>query len=292
MMTRTFVGFYPVKDFLNFNEKNSIILVGVPVEKAKATPGGSKKAPKEIRKQSLEFSGISSEFDISNCKTSFYDIGDIDSTKEVDKLNQLWKKVSSNNNKLIAIGGDHSITYDMLATAPWDNKTAVIWLDAHADLNDEYPPNVFYSHGTVFANLKKDMKIEGHQMLLIGGHAYTQTSVEYEKLRNNDVDFIPTNKLFSEKEKSLERVRDFVKKFDRIYLSIDLDSLDQTFVPTLATAEPFGLTPQLLMEIIKIISPKTKYVDIVEAKCSRKDRIVLNFAVGLIYLIIQNLTDS
>ncbi|MHA1346379.1 MAG: arginase family protein, partial [Candidatus Heimdallarchaeaceae archaeon] len=143
----------------------------------------------------------------------------------------------------------------------------------------------------VFANLKKDMKIEGHQMLLIGEHAYTQTSVEYEKLRNNDVEFIPTNKLFSEKEKSLERVRDFVKNFDRIYLSIDLDSLDQTFVPTLATAEPFGLTPQLLMEIIKIISPKTKYVDIVEAKCSRKDRIVLNFAVGLIYFIIQNLAD-
>ncbi len=290
-MTKTFVGFYPVKDFSNFNEKDSVILVGVPIEKAKTTPRGSKKAPKEIRKQSLEFSGISSEFDISKCKTSFYDIGDIDSIKEADKLNQLWKKVSSNNNKLIAIGGDHSITYDLLTAAPWDEKTAVIWLDAHADLNDEYPPNVFYSHGTVFANLKKDMNLAGHQMLLIGGHAYTQTSIEYERLKNNDVEFIPTNKLFSEKDKSLEAVHDFVKKFNRIYLSIDLDSLDQAFVPTIATAEPFGLTPQLLMDIIRIILPKTTYVDIVEAKYSRKDRIVLNFAVGLIYFIIQNFTD-
>jgi arginase family enzyme len=63
-------------------------------------------------------------------------------------------------------------------------------------------------------------------------------------------------------------------------------------VPTLATAEPFGLTPQLLMEVIKIILPKTIYVDIVETKYSRKDRIVLNFAVGLIYFILQNLTDN
>jgi len=290
-MTRTFVGFYPVKDFTNFNEKDSVILVGVPIEKAKTTSRGSRKGPKEIRKQSLEFSGISSEFDISKSKTSFFDIGDIDSINETDKLNQLWKKVSNNNNKLIAIGGDHSITYDMLATAPWDEKTAVIWLDAHADLNDEYPPNVFYSHGTVFANLKKDMKLGRYQMLLIGGHAFTQTSLEHERLRNNDVEFIPTYKLFSEKDKSLEVVQNFVKKFDRIYLSIDLDSLDQVFVPTLATAEPFGLTPQLLMDVIKIILPKTTYVDIVEAKYSRKDRIVLNFAVGLIYFIIQNFTD-
>ncbi len=290
-MTRTFVGFYPVKDFSNFDEKDSVILVGVPIEKAKTTPGGSRKAPKEIRKQSLEFSGISSEFDISKCKTSLYDIGDIDSIQEVDKLNQLWKIISSNNNKLIAIGGDHSITYDMLTAAPWDEKTAVIWLDAHADLNDEYPKNVFYSHGTVFANLKKDKKLDGHQMLLVGGHAYTQNSLEHEKLRNNEVEFIPTHKLFSEKGKSLDIIQNFVQMFDRIYLSIDLDSLDQAFVPTLATAEPFGLTPQLLMEVIKIILPKAKYVDIVEAKCTRKNRIVLNFAVGLIYLIIQNLTD-
>jgi agmatinase len=179
----------------------------------------------------------------------------------------------------------------MLTAAPWDEKTAVIWLDAHADLNDEYPRNVFYSHGTVFANLKKDMKLDGHQMLLIGGHAYTQTSLEHEKLKNNDVEFIPTYKLFSEKDESLEIIRNFIRRFDRINLSIDLDSLDQAFVPTLATAEPFGLTPQLLMEVIKIILPKTKYVDIVEAKYSRKNRIVLNLAVGLIYLIIQNLTD-
>jgi arginase family enzyme len=291
-MTRTFVGFYPVKDFSKFNEKDSIILVGVPIEKAKTTRRGSRKAPKEIRKQSLEFSGISSEFNISKCKTSFYDIGDIDSIKETSKINQLWKKVSSNNNKLIAIGGDHSITFDMLSAAPWDEKTAVIWLDAHADLNDEYPPNVFYSHGTVFANLKKDLKLDASQMLLIGGHAYTQTSQEHEKLSSDDIEFMPTHKLFSEKDKSLKVIQNFVKKFDRIFLSIDLDTLDQAFVPTLATAEPFGLTPQLLMEVIKIILPKTIYVDIVETKYSRKDRIVLNFAVGLIYFILQNLTDN
>jgi hypothetical protein len=36
-MTRTFVGFYPVKDFSNFDEKDSVILVGVPIEKETVT---------------------------------------------------------------------------------------------------------------------------------------------------------------------------------------------------------------------------------------------------------------
>ncbi|MBY9000859.1 MAG: arginase family protein [Candidatus Heimdallarchaeota archaeon] len=287
-MTKTFVGFYPAKDISKFNEKDSIVLVGIPVEKTKTTPGGSRKAPKEIRKQSLEFSGVSSEFDVSDCKTDFYDVGDIDSIKEKDKLLLLWEKILNNSNKLVVIGGDHSITYDMLNLAPWDDKTAVIWLDAHADLNDEYPPNVFYSHGTVFANLKKDNNLSAEQMLFIGGHAYTQTSVEHAKLKNKEVDFIPVHQLFFDKSKTLEKIQNFVDKFDRIYLSIDLDSLDQAYVPTLATTEPFGLTPQLLMEVIKIILPKVIYVDIVEAKFTRKNRLVLNLAVGLIYNILQN----
>ena len=160
----------------------------------------------------------------------------------------------------------------------------------HADLNDEYPPNILYSHGTVFSNLKKDLDLDSVQMLFIGGHAYTQTSQENEKLQTRDVNFIPTYKLFSDLEGVKTELREYIKTFDRIYLSIDLDCLDQAFVPTLATAEPFGLTPYILNELLGVILPKTKYVDIVEALYSKKDRRVLNFAVALIYFLLEKLT--
>ena len=153
-MKLTFTGFFKVDDLVEFNKNDSILLLGVPIERIKATPKGSKKSPDAIRKQSLEFSGVSSNFDISTCSTDFYDLGNINTIKDKTSLQIIWNTVDKKNNKLLVIGGDHSITYDTLNSAPWDEKTALIWLDAHADLADEYPPGCFYSHGTGFTNLK------------------------------------------------------------------------------------------------------------------------------------------
>ncbi len=89
------------------------------------------------------------------------------------------------------------------------------------------------------------------------------------------------------KEGSFKKIEEFVEKFDRIYLSIDIDVIDQSFVPTLGTSEPFGLTPQLLLEILEIILPKAMYTDIVETQFKRSNKIVLDFVVGLIYQILQ-----
>ena len=66
-----------------------------------------------------------------------------------------------------------------------------------------------------------------------------------------------------------------------------MDVLDQAYVPTLATSEPFGLTPQLVLEILSLILPKAKYVDIVEARFTRSNKIVLDLAVGFVYYILE-----
>ena len=180
-MTETFIGFFKIEEIEDMEEKQNIILFGIPYEREKDTPGSSLDAPKEIRNQSQEFSGVSANFNINQVKKLFYDIGDINPVEEQEKIKKLWKFVQASDSQLICLGGDHSITYDTLALAPFDEETAIIWIDAHADLADEYPPGVFRSHGTVFTNLKLKQMLEPSQMLLIGGHAYTQTKEEYEK---------------------------------------------------------------------------------------------------------------
>ena len=286
-MKSTFLGFFPINKLSEIEKENSVLLFGLPFERIKATPGGSKKAPDAIRKQSLEFSGISSNFNIIESKLDYFDLGNIDPINEKEKIKKIWKKTDELDLKLIVLGGDHSITYDTLSQAPWNEKTAVIWLDAHADLADEYPPDVFYSHGTVFTNLKNDNNLAGNQMLLIGGHAYTQTKEEFHKLKSKEVSFIPMHQLFDNKEECMKTIREFLRDKERVFLSLDMDSIDQAYVPTLGTAEPFGLTPYLLIEIINLILPKTSYVDIVETQFEKTNRIVLNFVVGLIFKILE-----
>lgn len=286
-MKSTFLGFFPISKLSDIEEKKSILLFGLPFEKTKATPGGARKAPDALRKQSMEFSGISSHFNMIECKTNYFDLGNIKPINVKEEIQKIWKKAEELDLRLLVLGGDHSITYDTLSQATWNEKTAVIWIDAHADLADEYPPGITYSHGTVFTNLKKDNNLSENQMLLIGAHAYTQTVEEYHKLRNKEVAFIPMHQIFENKEKCLQTIKDFLENKDRVFLSFDVDSVDQAYVPTLGTAEPFGLSPYLIVEILKLILPKATYVDIVETQYKRKSKIVLNFVVGLIFKILE-----
>ena len=63
-MKNTFIGFFQVDNVDSLEEEGAVFLFGIPFERIKATKGGSKKAPDALRKQSLEFSGISTDFDI------------------------------------------------------------------------------------------------------------------------------------------------------------------------------------------------------------------------------------
>ena len=286
-MKPIFTGFFALKNIDECNKKNAVFLYGIPFERVKATKGGSKKGPKAIRRQSVEFSGVSTLFNASRSESDYFDLGDIHPLKEKNKINQVWEKIYELNAKLIVLGGDHSITLDTLSKADYDDKTAVIWLDAHADLADEYPEGVFQSHGTVFTNLKTKKNLKSDQMLLIGGHAYTQTLREYEIIQSKEVTYLSAQQLLTNTKEGLKFIEEYISKFERIYLSIDLDVLDQAYVPTLATSEPFGLTPQLVLEILSLILPKAQYVDIVEARFTRSNKIVLDLAVGFVYYILE-----
>jgi agmatinase len=284
IMKDTFVGFYKKDSLREVNEKKSVILLGLPFERAKTTRGGSKKAPKAIRKHSHEFSGISMHYDISKSKRGYYDLGDF---TDSEKIENIWKKAYDLDSKLLIFGGDHSITFDTLSVSKIDDRTAIIWLDSHADLADEYPKGVFQSHGTVFSNLKEKKKLKTDQLFFIGGHAFTQTSIEYDKIKKTEVKFLSTQQIMKNKEESIKEIAQFVEKYNRIYLSIDVDILDQAFVPTLGTAEPFGLTPQILLEILEVIVPRAMYVDIVETQFAKENKIALNFVVSLVFQILQ-----
>lgn len=287
-MKRTFLGFFTAEDISSIDDKESVFLLGIPFERVKTTKRGSRKAPDALRKQSIEFSGISSNFNITEQKANYYDFGNFNPVKQRKEIIQIWEKVKKTNSKLLVLGGDHSITYDTLINAPWGDEVALVWIDAHADLADEYPEGIFQSHGTVFTNLKTELGLKKEQLLFIGGHAYTITSNEYQKIKKNETtNYIATQDILANKDKSLERIREFISKFKIIYLSIDADAVDQAFIPTVATMEPFGLTPNILINILNILLPKSQYVDFVEISYKKSNKTALNFGVGLIFRILE-----
>ncbi|MHA1401415.1 MAG: arginase family protein [Candidatus Heimdallarchaeaceae archaeon] len=285
-MKNTLVGFFPLNSVNKIKEK-CVLLFGIPFEGKKETKKGARKAPKEIRKVSQQFSGISSNFNINTFSIPCYDLGDFHPIKEWGEINEVWVKAEKTSSRIIVLGGDHLISYYTLAEAPWDDKTALIWLDAHADLAKEYPHKIIRSHATVFFNLHEEGKVSLEQMLFIGGHGYTQSNDEFEFIENKSITHIPTYKIHNALQEALQTLTEFVEKFDKIYLSIDIDVLDQSFVPTVGCPEPFGINPSILMKIIEKILPKCVYVDIVEARSTFKNKDVLKLVVALIFNILK-----
>ncbi len=291
----TFLGFFNLdKSEWKKIAKRSVILCGFPYEGEKETPKGAKDSPNIIRDYSTYTSGVSCSFDIAKTLQEYYDIGNIDlsSTESLDDLKELWNIVYSTGSILIALGGDHLVSYFPLKTANICKDSAVIWLDAHADLADEYPENVFRSHATVFNNLIKEGKVNPKHMLLIGGHAFTQSPYEYDMIQTNEVNYISTEEIIENKEEAMKKVKAFVSDFNKIYLSIDLDILDQSYAPTLSVPEPFGLSPYQLTELVKVFLPKIQYIDIVETRITEEDKSVLRIVTALLFKILESLSKQ
>ncbi len=287
-MCEPFVGFFDSREEMKEIKEQSIILYGIPYEGEKQTPKGCAKSPSLIRRFSVNNSGISVNYNIHETKTMCYDFGDIDITKkgENKRISKIWQLAKKTNSKIIMIGGDHYSTYFSLSKAELKN-IGLIWLDAHADLAKEYPPGVKRSHATIFHNLLKDEKITSEQLMLIGGHSYSQSKEEFDIIKEDKINFIPTSNIIKNTKQVKNKILSFMDRYNNVCLSIDLDILDQCYVPTLSVPEPFGLSPHDLLEVLELILPNAVYVDIVETRVSQENNLVLNLVVHLIYEIIR-----
>ena len=179
-------------------------------------------------------------------------------------------KLSQNNAKiypLIALGGDHSVTYPILAgiksslnTTKSNGKIGLIHFDAHPDLYDGRQHfNNKFSHASPFFNLVNDNIIDC--MFQIGIRCISNKQLDIIKslkkerkliqLTMDEIDSTTSiNKIFPEYlDKFEEMLED--NGIENIYISIDLDVLDPTIAMGTSHYEAGGLNLRELFTIIK-----------------------------------------
>ncbi len=172
--------------------------------------------------------------------------------------------------KLIALGGDHSVSYPLVRTylearKKAGKKVALIHFDAHTDLMDERlgidlcfatwathiipfldSPSDLYQIGIRSSGKSKEFwesKFGIHQYwnydLVSGGHQKMVTSI-LDDLTN--------------------------KSIDELYISFDIDAIDSQFASATGTPEPNGPSPQVCLDIIKQLTSQFSLggADIVE----------------------------
>ncbi|KAE8737153.1 hypothetical protein FOCC_FOCC017388 [Frankliniella occidentalis] len=74
------------------------------------------------------------------------------------QVSQLARRIQSEGRICLALGGDHSVTIGTVdATVNAHEDVAVIWVDAHADLNTPATSPSGSAHGMPVALLAKDL---------------------------------------------------------------------------------------------------------------------------------------
>ncbi len=159
---------------------------------------------------------------------------------------------------LCMLGGEHSVSAPVIrAHAERFHNISILQIDAHADLRDEYDGTP-HSHASIMARSVKDLKIPAVQVGI--------RSLSADEARS--LADLPT-KIFWAKDivGRTDWIDDAIDNLtDNVYLTIDIDGLDPSLVPTTGTPEPGGLGWYEVLTLIRKLAEKRRVVgmDLVE----------------------------
>lgn len=209
--------------------------------------------------------------------------------KEIKESNrQLYAKVLSalkEERFSVILGGDHSIAIGSVSACLTSYKRiGVIWVDAHADFNDETITLSGYIHGMPLSALcgkgpetSIDFSGEGivpENVVIIGARAIDP--LEKIKLKENHVTVFSMREIRSMgiKEVVTRAIQIAGINTQGIYLSFDMDALDPTQAPGVGTPVYNGLTQDEAFTLCEELQKSEQLVamDVVETNPLLDDR--------------------
>ncbi len=231
------------------NEAN-ILILPVPLEQTVSYKKGTCYAPEEILKATdqLEFY----EEDMGWSPMKFMNVCVLDAIEPIKHEMQAvfharLEKITAQlpeNNLLIALGGEHSIT-PALVKARMPTGGHVIQLDAHADLRPSYEGSE-YSHACPMYRISE----QGYTLTMIGIRSMFETEMDYITQKNITL----FRDRILRKPEYWQQLLEHLKTLEGpIWLTIDMDGFDPGYVPGVGTPQPGGLNWYQALEILETI---------------------------------------
>jgi agmatinase len=229
-------------------EQSKIVILGIPDEsQSHALRKGASEAPHFIREVShmrdsftrkgkkslgLPFNGI---------KQKIIDYGDISK----DQINEVFSKIVSKEKIPIMMGGDHSITRDVIkAIASEKGPLSLVYFDAHPD----FVSSTQNYYGSVFYDVLPH--IDPKTSLQIG--IRTPEQEELDNLKKYEIKVITP---FDIVEKGVKEISNLIsqKIGKNVYISFDMDCIDPSFAPGVSVPVPMGLKNVEAVYLLKAI---------------------------------------
>jgi formimidoylglutamase len=274
----------------------AINILGVPFDGAVLGRKGAAGGPSAIREAMAGFSNYNIELGVGLEKANVIDLGDLDvEPRDVVKAHsQIEAEVAADlegGSLLVILGGDNSISLPSLrATAKRFGKLGLIVIDSHLDLREEIDgkPTSGSSYGLAVASLRE---IDSRRVVELGAHGFLNSRTYFEKAKQLGVTLVTADEVHRRGPEAAakEAYRLASEGSNAVYLSLDLDAFDLSYVSGVSAPSTGGLAASETFRLIYEISKEDKVAcaDIVELAPSldptgKSERVA---ASALMYLI-------
>lgn len=230
-----------------------IVVFGQAFDKAASVRKGAKDGPRAIRAITDSITPTTEDFEVID-DINLLDLGDFsgEQLELFEEVEELVREIVREKKFFTMLGGDHSVTipvYNAL-DKELEGSLGVIHIDAHFDLNDELAGSRL-SHGCP-ARRATELEIMGgvEPFYFVGIRSIEMGEVEF--LKREDVNIISARDFqVNGYEKASEKVINHMKKYDNVYISLDIDCLDPAFAAGTGTPQFGGLYSRELLEFLR-----------------------------------------
>ena len=246
-------NFLALSDTDSSLDSASAVLLPVPYDSTESSIVGARNGPNAIIQSSseLEDYDIELDADISNIGiyTSPYLEPHMGSPELMAQRVQMAVEYYLGMGKTVGVlGGEHSVSIGSArAHQKYYPDSTVLYLDAHADLRNEYM-------GTEWGHASGARRIhEQGNLVLVGVRSLCHEERLY--IDSNDIKcvFWP-----SDDPTYMDNILEYLG--EHVYLSVDLDVFDPSIMSAVGNPEPGGMNWQDVTNLIKYISDNRKIV--------------------------------
>ena len=293
-------GFFQAPHHREATSENDIAFVGCPLDLGAIGLSGARHGPKAMREGSRNYgpmNDVTGEIPFEQC--NIIDYGDVEwsctnlDVRVSEDIPLVFESLSSKGLNTLSCGGEHTTTYGVLKglSIGHDDSFGLIQLDAHCDTMSTWGGDTI-NDGSVFRQAVLDGYIDPERTVQIGIRG--RANFLWEFSHDTGMTVITADEVF---EKGVEYVIDKAKEVTgdgKTYFSLDLDSIDSSYMMGTTGPEPFGLHPRQIRELIHGLRG-TDFIgaDVVELNPNRDlNGSCAHLAAGLMFELLCLIADA
>jgi formimidoylglutamase len=251
-------------------------LLGVPFDGASTVRTGSRHGPDAVRRMLPLYTTYSSDLHRNMNGLRAADVGDVrvvvtDMPGTFERVTSAVAALVGRGIRVLALGGDHSVSWPLIegvCRALPGKRIGVVHFDAHHDLRESHLGAL--SSGVPFRKALElpGSPLRGRNLVQIGMVEFGNAPTHADYARRMGVTVFPMLRVWRDGlmplvEEALAIAGDGT---DAIYVSIDIDAVDQGQAPGTASPNPFGIDARDLQLALRRLAgdPKTVAADVVE----------------------------